>query len=87
MLIEKGMIVKSVAGHDQNRFYVVISTDGINARIADGKVRPLEKPKSKKAKHLAATTARVDAEAITTNRQLRQVLAAYNNGRREENIE
>lgn len=86
MLIEKGMIVKSVAGHDQNRFYVVMSTDGVNASIADGKVRPLEKPKSKKVKHLAATSSRADAEKLTTNRQLRQVLAGYN-GRREENIE
>ncbi len=85
MLIEKGMIVKSVAGRDQDRFYVVLDTDGVKATIADGKVRPLEKPKQKKFKHLAATTARADAEKISTNRQLRQVLAAYN-GRREENI-
>ena len=42
MEIEKGMIVKSIAGHDKNRFYVVVKIKDNRAYIADGKKRVLE---------------------------------------------
>ncbi len=85
MLIEKGMIVKSIAGRDCGRFFLVLDTDEQFAYLADGRMRLIERPKRKKAKHLAKTNAKVLTQTITTNRQLRQVLAAYN-GASEENI-
>lgn len=85
MLIEKGMIVKSIAGRDCGRFFLVMDTDAQFAYLADGRMRLIEKPKKKKVRHLARTNAKVFAETVTTNRQLRQVLTAYN-GACEENI-
>ncbi|MFA9380449.1 MAG: hypothetical protein ACERKO_05250 [Acetanaerobacterium sp.] len=85
MLIEKGMIVKSIAGRDHNRFFLVLYTEGEFAYVADGRMRPIEKPKKKKARHLAKTNATAQEMTVSTNRQLRQLLAAYN-GACEENI-
>ena len=38
MQIKQGSIVKSMAGHDSDRFYVVVKLEGDFAYIADGKV-------------------------------------------------
>ena len=71
MEIAKGCVVKSVAGHDGGRFYVVLSlTDGF-AVIADGKERKLERPKRKNLRHL-------DVETLTTNNKLRRALREFN---------
>ncbi len=78
MLIEKGMIVKSIAGRDQNRFFLVLDTDEVFAYIADGCLRPLEHPKKKRVKHLARTNETADIAEAATNRRLRKLLAAYN---------
>ena len=79
MLIENGMIVKSTAGRDKGIFFVVLQVCEPYALIADGKVRPAEKPKKKKLIHLAPTAARAKLTADVTNRQLKQALAQYNN--------
>ncbi len=50
-----GDIVKSMAGHDKDKFFVVLSSDGIFAHIANGKLRKADKPKIKKLKHLENT--------------------------------
>ncbi len=49
---EKGMLARSVAGHDQNRLYIIIRAEDEYVWLADGKLRPLEKPKKKKRKHV-----------------------------------
>ena len=51
-MITKGCIVKSTAGRDAQRFFVVMDVDGDFAVLADGKGRPLERPKRKNMKHL-----------------------------------
>ena len=50
MQIKQGSVVKSMAGHDSDRFYVVVRLEGDFAYIADGKVRKLENPKKKTPK-------------------------------------
>ena len=60
MQIKQGSVVKSIAGHDSDRFYVVVRLEGDFAYIADGKVRKLESPKKKRLKHLAPTKSEVD---------------------------
>ena len=47
MEIKCGMIVKSVAGHDKDRFYLIVKIQGNKIYISDGKKRLLEKPKLK----------------------------------------
>ncbi|MGI5904669.1 MAG: hypothetical protein ACOX85_00175 [Candidatus Pararuminococcus gallinarum] len=78
MEIAKGCVVKSVAGHDGGRFYVVLSlTDGF-AVIADGKERKLERPKRKNLRHLRPTNTVLDVETLTTNNKLRRALREFN---------
>ncbi len=52
--IDRGCVVTSVAGRDEGREFVVLdlTKDGQYAVIADGKLRKVEKPKTKKLKHL-----------------------------------
>ncbi|HIZ55714.1 MAG TPA: KOW domain-containing RNA-binding protein [Firmicutes bacterium] len=75
-----GTIVKSGAGHDAGRFYLVVKADHDAVYIADGKRRKLEAPKRKNRRHLCRTTQTVEIEQITTNQQVRRVLWPYNYG-------
>ena len=81
MQIEQGSIVKSMAGHDKDRFYVVVSLEGDFAYIADGKVRKLESPKKKRLKHLSPTKSTVDLNETATNNKLKIALSEFNSER------
>lgn len=73
----KGMIVRSRAGRDADRWCVVIGLEENFALIADGDLRPLEKPKRKKLMHLAPTRTVLEEQDYPTNNRLKQVLAAF----------
>ena len=47
-----GMLAKSLAGHDQNKIYVIIQEDERNVFLCDGKNRTLDNLKKKKKKHV-----------------------------------
>ena len=49
---EKGSIVKSIAGHDKDQYYVILDQDQEYVYVVDGKIRTLMKPKKKKKKHI-----------------------------------
>ncbi len=54
--IVPGQVVRSKAGRDRNAYFVVMDIDqGQYLYIADGDLRKADKPKKKKAKHLAKT--------------------------------
>lgn len=76
MDIVRGMVVKSSAGRDKNNFFVVTSFDGKYARICDGKIRPLERTKRKKFKHLKLTKMKLEESSMATNREIRRTLGA-----------
>lgn len=80
MNMEKGVVVKSMAGHDAGRFYVVVKAEKDVAFIADGKRRKVEKPKRKNVKHLACTKCKLNEEEIHTDKQIRKNLWPYNYG-------
>ena len=75
-------VVVSKAGRDRDQLFYVIGTEGVYTLLANGKDRPLEKPKRKKLKHgnkvLRAET-RVAAKLIAgdkvLNSELRKDLA------------
>lgn len=52
MTIEQGMFAKSKAGHDKDCIYVVISVNDEYVYLADGRIRPVCRPKKKKKKHI-----------------------------------
>lgn len=78
MQIVKGMIVKSLSGHDKYRYYLVIFLESGFALIADGKRRSLEKPKRKNLKHLQPTRTIVDTSLYRTDKSLRNLLREWN---------
>ncbi len=64
-ILRPGSVVWSKAGRDKNRCFIVISTDGTYALIADGKTRKLQSPKKKKHRHL-----RTDGTELTQAAEL-----------------
>lgn len=55
---DPGCVVKSLAGRDAGRMFVVIrEIDADFVLISDGDTRPLDRPKKKRRKHLKATGA------------------------------
>lgn len=75
----KGMIVKSIAGHDMNRFHVIWDIKGDFAYICDGHERKLEKPKKKRLKHLRVTNTVIELSDLT-DKKLRTILREYTEG-------
>ena len=49
---EKGMLAKSLAGHDKGKIYVVINIEENHIFHVDGTFRTLDRPKKKKKKHV-----------------------------------
>ncbi len=59
-----GRIVRSLAGRDQGRLFVVIrEVDEDFVLIADGDLRSMAKPKKKRRKHLRATASAMELPA------------------------
>ncbi len=78
MEIVAGMVVKSMAGRDAGRFYVVVNVENKSVYIADGKLRRLEKPKRKNFVHVSITKKKVNLSEVKTNKSLRAFLRDYN---------
>ncbi len=81
MEFTKGMVVRSVAGHDSGSWLVVMNLENGFAFVADGKERKVEKPKKKNIKHLSRTRKTIDVEGITNKKlrsELRNLVAAAN---------
>ncbi|HHW45917.1 MAG TPA: hypothetical protein GXX17_03280 [Clostridiales bacterium] len=76
-MLERGCIVRSKAGRDKDTYLVVVSVDGKNCYLCDGKKRPLERPKLKNSKHLAPTNWILNEEQLSTNKGLRQALKEF----------
>ena len=75
MELKRGMVVRSKAGRDGDSFLVVLEVlDGF-VLVADGKQRPLERPKRKNTKHIAITGLIVTEEQLQTNRSIRHALS------------
>lgn len=84
-----GKIAYSKAGRDQGKVFVVVSVlDDEYVYVCDGSLRPVEKPKKKKIKHLEFTN--IIAEEIesllmsdekVTNAIIKRILQSYDNNK------
>lgn len=74
MELEIGRIVCSKAGRDQGRFLAVVGYEGEYFLLADGKERPLERPKRKRRIHLGVTNTVLGETSLRSNRELRRAL-------------
>ena len=62
--LKRGMVVMSIAGHDSRRIFIVVKVEGRYAWIVDGHLRPVEKMKKKKVRHLCALGSLTDPAAL-----------------------
>ena len=83
MEIAKSDIVRSDAGRDQGKLFIVLAVEGEYLLLADGKTRPVERPKRKRRKHAAllrrdggAVSQRIRSNETITNSELRKAIAA-----------
>ena len=81
---KRGQVVRSLAGHDQGSFLTVLEAAPPYAVVADGKRRPLERPKRKKRKHTAfaarcqcRVAEKIRSDEKITNSELRKTLAIF----------
>lgn len=84
MEFERGTVVKVKAGHDADRFCVVLEEKDGFCWVADGKYRKLNAPKKKNPRHLAPTAAQLDLEKVVTDRELRRQLSRFGGDHDEE---
>lgn len=76
--MQKGQVVYSLRGRDRGRFLIVLREENGLVWVADGKERPVDRPKAKNPKHIRATNTVVDRCA--TNKEIRKALAAFRPG-------
>ncbi len=73
----KGLVVRSKAGHDKGRFYIVMEISGDTAQLCNGRDRILAKPKSKKLLHLAPTKTVISNHLLKTNKEIYEALQPF----------
>lgn len=72
----RGCVILSLAGRDRGRLLAVLAVDPDGfLRVADGKERPVTRPKRKNPRHTADTGQRLEESLMATNRALRRALA------------
>ena len=82
MILEKGQLVRSIAGHDIGEYFLVYQVIDDNfVLIVNGKTRKLEKPKLKKIKHLSKVNKKSDVidsldknDLQSQNKKIRNVI-------------
>lgn len=76
-ICQPGTIVLATAGRDAGRFFLVTALDGPELLLADGKRRPLHKPKRKNPAHVQLTKQTLSLDQLT-DKALRAVLNPMN---------
>ena len=74
---ETGMLARAKAGHDTGRVYVITGVDEAYAYLSDGKLRPSDRPKKKKKKHVQIILEKHDLEGADDSK-IRQILKTWN---------
>ena len=72
----KGLLVKSKAGHDKGQIFVIVDLDESYIYLTDGKIRPLDKLKKKKIKHVQLINLQHDLEKAD-DAQIRKIIREY----------
>ncbi len=73
-MLERGNVVKSLAGRDKGKLLAVMQSDEARVFVSDGKERPVNRPKSKNIRHLSGAVASLSEEEMRGNRALRKAL-------------
>ena len=74
---ETGMLARAKAGHDTGRVYVITGVDEAYVYLSDGKLRPSDRPKKKKKKHVQIILEKHDLQGADDSKN-RQILKTWN---------
>ena len=77
MELKRGTVVRTLAGHDKQRFMVVLEVADRYALIADGKTRKLSSPKRKNLIHLQLTATVLAEQEMESDNSLRKALKRF----------
>ena len=84
MEIAKSNIVRSDAGRDKGKLFIVLAVEGEYLLLVDGKSRKVENPKRKKRRHVLFVSAeetrladKLKRGEKITNSELRRTLAIF----------
>lgn len=79
-----GQFATSKAGHDKDTLYVIVAEEGEFVTLSDGGLKPLERPKNKRRKHIQPINQIVHEELLeallrrtATNEQIKYALKQY----------
>ena len=79
-----GQFVTSKAGHDKNALYVVVAEDSECVFLSDGRLKPVDKTKKKRKKHIQPISRKVEDELLgaiqngsATNEQIKYAIKQY----------
>lgn len=73
----QGEIVKSLRGHDKDKFFAVVMQDDRFVFLADGKNRKINAPKKKSIKHVVCTEEKINLSEYT-DKSLRKLINRLN---------
>lgn len=84
MNYEAGMLAWSRAGHDKDKLYVIVKTEGEYVYLSDGRLKPVEHPKKKKIRHIQIVR-QIPEELLglnietIKNEEIRKVIRRFSN--------
>lgn len=73
-MLERGRVVKSLAGRDEGSLLAVMQVQSGCVILCDGKERPIDRPKSKNIRHVEATEFSLSEAELVSNRALKKAL-------------
>lgn len=81
---ERGMLAWSRAGHDCGQLYVILDVQNDYVYLTDGRLKPIEKPKKKRKKHIQIIRKIPDeltgiTEESIKNEDIRRIIRRFSN--------
>ena len=74
---EAGTFVRSLAGHDKDRVYIIVREESESVYLADGRLREIQRPKRKNKKHVQPIRRRLDESGGWSNESVKRAIEGY----------
>ena len=72
--MKAGSLIRSLAGHDEGRLYLVMAVEDGFAYVADGKHHSLNDPKKKRLKHIAPIGPETELSDLECDAHIRKAI-------------
>lgn len=72
-----GCLARSLAGHDKDRYFIILKEDGEYVDLADGRLKTVARPKRKKKKHIQLVKEPLVTGFPVADETIRSVIKCY----------